>query len=405
MKIRRITLTNHKGQTITITFNGEHVEIIGDNATGKTIVADAFYYLFCDRDSLGRTQYEIKNLNSDGEPVHGLEHSVEADLLIDGIPLNLKKTKTEKWTKRKGASQRLFEGHVVTHYVDGIARRKKDYQDTIHRLIPEHLVPVFISPTGFNDITFQERRRLLLEISGEVTDGEIITKHPEFALVHEILAGRSEEDTRSVIKGSLRAVNKALEKLPVRMDEVTRSLPVGLLPEDTAQSVNSTLSRLGEEETTLRKVLEELRENESRRRIQQQLASLREALALAETDEAEVRRQSLAVLFPQLQAAEDRHRLIRTKVQEHKRRLGENRTQINRLQAEREQLRGQWETVDARTFQHSDTCICSLCGQLIPEPLRREAREKPWPTSPARVRRQPAAWKPSTPKDPPWKKA
>ena len=45
--------------------------------------------------------------------------------------------------------------------MDGIARRKKDYLDTIHRLIPEHLLPVFISPTGFNDIAFQDRRRRL----------------------------------------------------------------------------------------------------------------------------------------------------------------------------------------------------------------------------------------------------
>ena len=115
LRIKRIILINHKGQTCTITFDGDHYEIIGDNATGKTIIADAFHYLFCDRDSLGRTQYEIKNLTPDGEPVHGLEHSVEADLLVDGIPLNLKKTYAEKWTKRKGASRRLFEAHVVTY--------------------------------------------------------------------------------------------------------------------------------------------------------------------------------------------------------------------------------------------------------------------------------------------------
>ncbi|MDW7672873.1 MAG: hypothetical protein SCM88_14405, partial [Bacillota bacterium] len=301
LRIKRLNLTNFKGQTLIILFDGDHYEIIGDNATGKTIIADAFHYLFCDRDSLGRTQYEIKNLTPAGEPVHGLEHSVEADLLVDGIPLNVKKTYAEKWTKRKGASRRLFEGHVVTHYVDGIARRKKDYLDTLQRLIPEHLLPVFISPTGFNSIPFQDRRRLLTDIAGDVTDGEILTRHPEFALVPELCAGRSEEETRSVLKGTLRAVNKELEKLPVRMDEVNRTLPEGLLPGDTADSLKAILKELEAEDTSTRQSLEQLLENEARRSLQQSLAAARDALGLEEVREAEVRRSGLAGFTAELQ--------------------------------------------------------------------------------------------------------
>lgn len=84
IRLNKLTLRDFQGGTFTLEANGEDVNIYAANAIGKTRLASAFSWLLFDKDSLGRTDFEIKNLNATGEAEHGLEHSVEAVLEIQG---------------------------------------------------------------------------------------------------------------------------------------------------------------------------------------------------------------------------------------------------------------------------------------------------------------------------------
>ncbi len=78
IKIRSLTLKNFKGiKELDIAFGGSDANIFGDNATGKTTIADADNWLLFDKDSQNRSTFEIKTLNDDNEPFHGLDHSVK----------------------------------------------------------------------------------------------------------------------------------------------------------------------------------------------------------------------------------------------------------------------------------------------------------------------------------------
>ena len=94
MKLINLKLTNFKGiRNFTLDAQGCDISVFGDNATGKTTLADAFMWLLFDKDSANRKDFEIKTLGPDGEPEHGLEHTVEAILeLEDGRYLALKKS-------------------------------------------------------------------------------------------------------------------------------------------------------------------------------------------------------------------------------------------------------------------------------------------------------------------------
>ena len=97
MRLNRLTLTNFKGiRSFTLEPQGEDVNIYGDNAVGKTTIFDAFTWLLFGKDSLNRADFEIKTLGPDGEPLHGLEHSVEGVFDIAGKELTLKKVYAEK---------------------------------------------------------------------------------------------------------------------------------------------------------------------------------------------------------------------------------------------------------------------------------------------------------------------
>lgn len=83
IRLRTLTLRDFKGMAFTLDADGGNVDVSGANATGKTTLADAFSWLMFDKDSHGSADFEIKNLNSQGEAEHGLEHSVEATLEIE----------------------------------------------------------------------------------------------------------------------------------------------------------------------------------------------------------------------------------------------------------------------------------------------------------------------------------
>lgn len=77
MKLVKLKLSNFKGiKSFELDAGGKNVNIYGDNATGKTTLADAFMWLLFDKDSSNRKDFQIKTLKPDGEPEHGLEHTV-----------------------------------------------------------------------------------------------------------------------------------------------------------------------------------------------------------------------------------------------------------------------------------------------------------------------------------------
>ena len=55
------------------------MDVFGDNETGKTTLFDAYCWLLFGKDSRNQAEFAIKTLNADGEPVHNLTHTVEAE--------------------------------------------------------------------------------------------------------------------------------------------------------------------------------------------------------------------------------------------------------------------------------------------------------------------------------------
>jgi len=80
-----LILKNFKGiEKFQLSSSGNNVtEIFGANATGKTTIADGFSWLLFGKDSLNSANFDIKALDLTGEAAHGLEHSVEAVLVVD----------------------------------------------------------------------------------------------------------------------------------------------------------------------------------------------------------------------------------------------------------------------------------------------------------------------------------
>ena len=226
INIKRLELRNFKGiRTLDIDFN-QVTNIRGENATGKTTIFDAFTWLLFDKDSKDRTAFDIKTLDENNEPLHGLDHSVSGVLDIDGKVWTLKKTYKEKWTKRRGDVNKELTGHETIHEINDVPVSKTEYTNKINDFLDADLFKLITNPLFFsNSLDWKKRRGILLEILGDLTAEQIMSYNPALEGLREHLERVEDIDSLTKqIKASKAKLNTEIKVIPTRIDEASRSI-------------------------------------------------------------------------------------------------------------------------------------------------------------------------------------
>lgn len=375
VRLKNLYLYNFKGiRDFTLSTQGANADVMGDNATGKTSIMDAFLWVLFGKDSQGQTSFDIKTLTPDGKPIHGLDHSVEVVLDINGQELRLKKTYRELWQKKRGSAKETFTGHTTDYYVNDVPVKKSEYEAKISELVDESVFRLLTDPRYFNNLHWSERRELLLTICGNVSDDEVIQSDKSLSKLSEVLKGYSMEDYRKIIAAKRKKINQELQALPIRIDEVQQSLPdiTGMIPEELTQKINTFKARIKEREQQIARI-------EGGGEVAEKMKALREVEAKILDFQNNHRAKYDAKIREkqgQLDVARDRFYDLLSDIKGYERRLKSNKEDIQKLQDRMEQLRQYWHVVNSRefTFEQSDTC--PNCGQALPPDQVAEAREK-----------------------------
>src|SRR5690554_554994 len=118
IRLKTLNLKNFKGiHNFVLDAQGKNTCIFGENATGKSSLFDSFLWILFGKNSQWQNQFEIKPLNADGEPIHGVESSVEIVLDVNGETSVLKKIYREVWRKKRGSATAEFTGHTTDHFI------------------------------------------------------------------------------------------------------------------------------------------------------------------------------------------------------------------------------------------------------------------------------------------------
>ncbi|TCD47007.1 hypothetical protein [Chlorobium sp. N1] len=182
IRLERISLRNSTGiEAFGITPEGRGAAIRGGTGTGKSTVADALGWLLFDKSQAGEQVFSLQTLEAGNEALHGLEHSVEATLCVGGAATTLKKSLNERWSRKKGAAAPECIGHETLYHIDGVPRTKAEYDEAVRALCPEEQLRLITSAsygTSYsNALKWPQRRRLLLDIGGEVSGQEVVDAH------------------------------------------------------------------------------------------------------------------------------------------------------------------------------------------------------------------------------------
>lgn len=376
MKLLKLSLSNFMGaKRFVFEPRGASATIRGTNASGKTTTFTAFTWLLFGKDASGQAQFDIKTVSPTGEPVHNLEHTVEGEFLIGDDTLTLRKTLVEVWTRKRGNASTEFTGHRVDHYLDGVPVQKKEYDARIAEIAPEGTFRLLTDPDAFHALHWQERRKVLLDVCGDVSDADVIASDPALAELPKLLGKRTLDEHRKVVDARRKELNRELQAIPVRIDEAEQARPV--MPGEPRAELDAKLA-------TLRDARTALEQKRARLEAGGEIAELRAKVREVEGEISDVARRVTADAEARLAAArkdrarleDDTGRARRAHAQaEHD--LDAAMRRRTELEEALATLRGRWSAIDDRTPPHTEIASeCPACRQALPAEQVTAAHER-----------------------------
>lgn len=367
MKLLKLNLQNFKGiRNSEFDFGGIDATIYGDNATGKTTVFDSLCWLLFGKDSLDRADFEIKTLEN-GEPIHKVNHEVEAEFLNDdGNSFTLRRVYREKYSSPRGGDTKLT-GHTTDYFINEVPVKEKEYKQYINDVIAEDVFKLITNPLYFNEqYSWQNRRKLLLEISGDIKDDEVINSRSELTRLAELLNGRTVDEQRKIVTAKKTAINKELDMIPVRIDEALRNKADIAASESKLSTDIETLNKsINELENQKATIINGFSSTEKRSKIDEigrQLKARQSEVLSIYNSEKQRKRGEYEALLTQLKIIESEHDRYTDRAYDLEKDIERESKRIETLQAE-------FDTFNAQEFNKE---ACPTCGQPLPEDKQAE---------------------------------
>ena len=116
-------------------------------------------------------------------------------------------------------------------------KNEREFKATIAAICPsEEVFKMLTNPAYFNEqMKWQDRRKILFDIGGELTDMDVINSDPELAPLAEALDEHTLRGIQKMLLADRKRVAERKAELPVRISELKNSIPHA--PDRTAESI------------------------------------------------------------------------------------------------------------------------------------------------------------------------
>lgn len=368
MKILRLHLENFQGvKDFEICPDGESCSVYGDNGTGKSTIYNAFTWLMYGKPSTAEKNYTPKTTGS-----HNLHHSVEMTAqLDDGAVIVLKKDYHEVYKTVKGSAQAVLSGHTTDYAVDGVPVNETQFKKVLTGIYKsEDLAKMLTMYDYFLDaMKIADRRKVLLQVCGDVEIEDVIGATPELAELPELLrkpgntrAMYTVEEYQAIAAKEKSLVDKEMKDIPHRIDEAEKAKP------DTAGMDKSAI------EMVIGSLKEAQRNLESQRAAGEDVAetAIRQNIAKLESQQAEAGAKYAKAEAEKNKGAYERISNLRymksdieTAIMHAEQDRQEHENELSRLKRRREALLQEWQEEDEREWSGNE--ICPTCKRPLPE--------------------------------------
>lgn len=369
IEVREIRLTDFKGQSEKKIEFGHRTIVSGKNGCGKTTLADAFMWVFCDKD------YSLKS-NPDIRPDDGREclPRVDIDLVIDGKPVSV--VKFQKRTESKPKDGKPGKVALSNKYeINGVPKAERDFKaDLKERGFDFDNFLMLSHMEIFTDLKDADARKILFSISDGAgkSDLEIVKTVPDCAELVPLLETYKADEIKAMNSATLKKAEEQLKAIPnqiigmeqskVDTDVAELELQKNALQEQIsdleAQIAQAGNEKAGEIKTELAGLRTKLLEIDSKAKadLLEKKSSVCNKVSTLELDRniktSELNRKASALEY------------LRAQKKDFLEKLQNARTQYPKIKD------AEWdstvlENIESETFNDAET-ICPTCGQNLP---------------------------------------
>ena len=365
MRLQNLTLDHFKGVGhFEFSPAGRDADLYGDNATGKTTVADAYFWLLFGKDSAGNSSFDILPKDESGKVIDGLEASAAGKFVgDDGKGFSLRRVYHQVFTRKNGEAERKFKGNTTDFFINDVPKPQKDYQAFVAGICDEKTFRLLTDPDLFaGKMKWDERRDFLIKsFAPDLDDRKIISAHGNLKPLMQYIGYKSVEEYAEITKAQRRKINEQCKEIPGRIDEAEKAKPSGLpQPGD-----GPAMARLQKQKIQMEGQIGALRSGESASALKRNVSEVQAEIAKASAEYS--RRMSggnagieteAAALRTEISRLSGEAASLRSKIQS-----GEEF--VSQITAEMDDLRKQCVDTFALEFNPADK-ICPTCGQEYP---------------------------------------
>jgi len=200
--------------------------IKGKNREGKSTIKNAILWVFTGNLENGKDAGAIiRPQDEDGNAVHFVDISVSVTANIGGDEYVFSKTQREKWTKRRGSDEKVFDGNENIYEISGVPKAQKDFMDLVSELIcPVDILPFCINANEFLGLDNKKRREKALSLVDGFSDEKVIENNPGFETLRADLKVGTTDELIKRTKATIKRLKDEQKLYPARIDEVSKSI-------------------------------------------------------------------------------------------------------------------------------------------------------------------------------------
>lgn len=354
---------------------GPCTEITGANGTGKSSIYDAYLWALFEKNSTGDV-VSVQPLDSNNEPIHKVDTSVEVILDIDGIEFSVKRVQREVWSVPRGKFEAVFTGNTQDRFINDVPYGVREFKQKLSDICPVDDWYMMSSIQVFMGLKVEERRARLQKMATNIPDEKIAASYPR--VLEALQKGKTIDELRRQNKLTRTTSNDELDKIPARIDQLEKMrVYVDEAKLDAEYEVAKEARRVAEQDLAehvkkqpsaasdeLAKRLAET--NRTIAQIESEVNAKRDAEIRNSLNEQNTKRQELRNLMFESETVSVQMSNLNDKITGYEKVI--------------ESTRKRWEAAKNRAYTDNVEIICPTCGQALPQDrvdeVRRAAMEK-----------------------------
>ena len=369
VELKEMALTDFKGQPEKKVTFGHRTIVSGQNGCGKTTLADAFMWVFCDKD------YNLRS-NPDIRPDDGREclPRVDIELVIDGKPVSI--SKYQKRAESKPKDGKPGKVSLSNKYeINGVPKADRDFKaDLKERGFDFDNFLMLSHMEIFTEKKDADAREILFAMSkGEgKTDLDIAKAIPDCVGLAHLLETYKADEIKAMNSATLKKADEQLKAIPNQIIGLEKAK----VDVDTAE-LELQKNALQEEISGIEEQISKAR-NEHIGEIKTELAGLKARKNEIESDTKEDFLHSRTTAYNSISTLQYVRNMTTSSLN----------TKTSELESVREKKKGilkdlqdsrieypkikdsEWDDselkkIEAEAFNEADT-ICLTCGQTLP---------------------------------------